>query len=152
MSGTLVRRMALVERPAESMFDLIEAAEHYPRFLPWCAGATILERSDEVVAADLRVNWHGLQLEFGTRNPKQRPTQMSIHLVRGPFRRFEGQWRLTALTPQACKVDFELDYAFDGRIAARLATPVFARIADTLVDAFVREALARPAPAEPGAP
>lgn len=144
MSTGPVRRSALVERSAEAMFDLIEGAEYYPRFLPWCAGATILERSDEVVAADLRVNWHGLTLEFGTRNPKQRPTHMAIHLVRGPFRRFEGQWRLLTLAPQACRVDFELDYAFDGRVAARLATPVFARIADTMVDAFVREALARP--------
>jgi ribosome-associated toxin RatA of RatAB toxin-antitoxin module len=145
MSATQVRRSALVERSAEAMFDLIEGAEHYPHFLPWCAGATILERSDEIVAADLRVQWHGLALEFGTRNPKQRPTHMAIHLVRGPFRRFEGQWRLLPLAAQACRVDFELDYAFDGRVAARLAAPVFARIADTMVDAFVREALARPA-------
>ncbi len=150
MGGVHVVRSALVERPAGTMFDLIEAAEHYPAFLPWCAGATITERSDEVVAADLRVNWHGLQIEFGTRNPKRRPEHMAIHLVRGPFRRFEGEWRLSVLAPNACKVAFELDYEFDGRLAARLATPVFARIADTMVDAFVWRALTH-TPAAPAA-
>ncbi len=144
MGGLHVHRSALVERPATTMFDLIEAAEHYPQFLPWCAGATILERSDRIVAADLRVQWHGLHFEFGTRNPKRRPEHMAIHLVRGPFRHFEGQWWLKPLSDQACKVDFELDYEFDHGVAARLATPVFARIADTLVDAFVWRALTQP--------
>lgn len=147
MGALHVHRSALVERPAELMFDLIEAAEHYPDFLPWCAGATILERSDDVVAADLRVRWHGLQFEFGTRNPKRRPEHMGIQLVRGPFRRFEGQWWLRPLSQQACKVEFELDCEFDQALVARAATPVFARIADTLVDAFVWHALGRPPPA-----
>lgn len=152
MAGLRVHRSALVERPAETMFDLIEAAEHYPAFLPWCAGATILERTDHIVAADLRVNWHGLKLEFGTRNPKRRPEHMAIHLVRGPFRRFEGQWHLKALSPVASKVEFELDYEFDASIAARLAGPVFARIADTMVDAFVWRALTLPFTAPPADP
>jgi len=30
---------------------------------------------------------------------------MAIHLEHGPFRRFEGEWRLQALDAAACKVD-----------------------------------------------
>jgi ribosome-associated toxin RatA of RatAB toxin-antitoxin module len=151
MSALHVHRSALVERPATTMFDLIEAAEDYPKFLPWCAGATILERSDEVVAANLRVQWMGLSLELGTRNPKRRPEHMAIHLQRGPFRHFEGRWWLQPLSDQACKVVFELDYEFDRGFAARLAGPVFSRIADTLVDAFVARALSLPMPLPPAA-
>jgi ribosome-associated toxin RatA of RatAB toxin-antitoxin module len=40
----IVRRTALVERSSEQMFDLIEAAEHYPRFLPWCTNSTFMGR------------------------------------------------------------------------------------------------------------
>ena len=40
------RRSVLVAHSAERMFDLIEAAEHYPAFLPWCARATVLQRDD----------------------------------------------------------------------------------------------------------
>ena len=39
-----VRKTVLVGHSAARMFDLIEAAEHYPDFLPWCAAATIVER------------------------------------------------------------------------------------------------------------
>jgi ribosome-associated toxin RatA of RatAB toxin-antitoxin module len=144
-----VRRSALVARPATALFDLIEAAEHYPQFLPWCAGATIIARDEQTVSADLQVRWHGLKFDFRTRNPKRRPEFMAIHLERGPFRRFEGQWQLTALTPEACKVAFDLDYQFDSALMTRLSGSMFDRIADTLLDAFVQRALSLPVPAAP---
>ncbi len=137
-----VRRSALVARPADAMFDLIEGAEHYPAFLPWCSGATIVQRDDTLVSADLRVRWKGLNFEMRTRNPKRRPEYMAIHLERGPFRRFEGEWRLSALAAAACKVEFSLDYEFDSALMTSLAGTVFERIADTMVDAFVERALA----------
>ena len=141
-----IRRSALVARPAGTLFDLIEAAEDYPQFLPWCAGASIVLRDEHSVSADLQVRWHGLKFDFRTRNPKRRPETMAIHLERGPFRLFEGQWRLTALTPEACKVAFDLDYEFDSALMTRLSGAMFDRIADTLLDAFVQRALSLPAP------
>src|SRR3954469_20085645 len=41
-----LRRSVLLPYSAESMFDLIERAEAYPEFLPWCTRATIFERGD----------------------------------------------------------------------------------------------------------
>jgi ribosome-associated toxin RatA of RatAB toxin-antitoxin module/CRP-like cAMP-binding protein len=141
-----VRKSVLVPHPAESMFDLIEAAEHYPAFVPGCRAAVITERSDEIVAARLTLRQAGLALELETRNPKRRPTWMAVHLTRGPFRRFHGEWRLTPLNASACRIDFTLSYEFDG-MAARLAARMFDRIADNLVDAFVeRAARVLPAP------
>jgi ribosome-associated toxin RatA of RatAB toxin-antitoxin module len=68
-----VRRSLLMPYPAESMFDLIEHAEHYPQFIPWCTDAVILERTDEIVAARLSMRVAGLTLSLQTRNPKRRP-------------------------------------------------------------------------------
>ena len=145
----IVHCTALVERPAACLFDLIEAAENYPRFLPWCEGANIVARDDLQVCADIRVRYRGVGFEMRTRNPKRRPEYMAIHLERGPFRNFEGEWFVTALTEQACKVEFRLDYEFDSALMTRIAGPMFHRVSDTLVDAFVREAERAPSPAEP---
>lgn len=149
-----MQRSALVERPATLLFDLIEAAERYAEFLPWCEGATILERSDDVVRAELRVRVAGVAFTMRTRNPKRRPEWMAIHLEQGPFRRFEGEWRVRAIGTAGCRVDFALDHAFDSAALTRVAGPVFERIADTLVDAFVGRALSLPAMAAdpPGPP
>jgi len=136
----IVRKSALVEHSAENMFDLIEAAEDYPAFLPWCASANILSRDDAIVAAEINVDFHGLRFQLTTRNPKRRPEFMAIVLERGPFRKFEGEWRLTPLASSACKIEFGLQYEFDSLLIGRIAATVFDRITNTLVDAYVARA------------
>lgn len=136
----LVRRSLLMPYPAEAMFDLIEQAEHYPQFIPWCTDAAILERSEEVVAARISMRVAGLTLSLQTRNPKRRPHWLALRMVQGPLRRFEGEWRLTPLNASACRVEFTLAYEFADRLTERLAGPVFARMADTMVDAYVARA------------
>ena len=135
-----VRKTVLVGHSAEQMFDLIEACEHYPDFLPWCSGATVVARDDATVVADISVNYHGVRFDFRTRNPKRRPTAMTIHLEHGPFRHFYGVWELTPLAVDGCRIDFALRYDFHGTAMARIARPVFDRIASTLVDRFVARA------------
>ena len=148
-----IRRSALVAHPATRLFDVIEAAEHYPQFLPWCAGATILERSEQVVVARIGVAWHGLHFSFVTRNPKRAPSWMAIGLEEGPFRRFAGQWDLTPLADWGCRVDFQLGYELDSALLGTMAGPVFDHLANTLVDAFIRRAddvaLAQPGETKP---
>jgi ribosome-associated toxin RatA of RatAB toxin-antitoxin module len=143
-----IRRSALIQSSAARTFDLIEAAEDYPVFLPWCAKAVILARDESVVAARLTVDYHGLRFDLTTRNPKQRPHWMGVHLDRGPFRRFEGEWHLTELAAEACKIEFLLRYEFDIALVGRLAGGVFDGIANTLVDAFARRAEHAAGPAE----
>ena len=145
-----LQRTVLVDQPATLLFDVIEAAEHYPRFLPWCAGA------HSMVSAELQVNWHGVEFRVRTRNPKCRPTAMTIQLEQGPFQHFHGAWQLTPLAPDACKVVFSLDYAFASGVMTQLAGPVISQVSNSLVDAFVARAraLAAAAPglqAPPGA-
>ncbi len=134
------RRTVLVPHSAERMFDLIEAAEHYPRFLPWCADAKIVMRDAQVVVADIAVNYHGVHFGFTTRNPKRRPEWMAITLERGPFRHFAGEWTLRALGEDGSHIVFTLRYDFDSGVMRTLAGPVFERITNTMVDAFVARA------------
>ena len=135
-----VRRSALVEHSAEDIFDLIEGAEHYPAFLPWCATATILERSDSIVAARIAVAWHGIRFEITTRNPKKRPEWLSVRMERGPFRRFDGDWHVRTLAPYGCKVEFALSCEVDNALLRGVAGAALERITETFVDAFVRRA------------
>lgn len=125
---------------AEDMFDLIEQAEHYPQFIPWCTGAEILERTDELVAARLSMRVAGLTLTLQTRNPKRRPVWLALKMERGPLRRFEGEWRLTPLNASGCRIEFTLAYEFADAVIERVAGPAFARMADTMVEAYVRRA------------
>ncbi|MFZ3323500.1 MAG: type II toxin-antitoxin system RatA family toxin [Usitatibacter sp.] len=147
-----IRRSALLEFPAEEIFDIIEGAEHYPAFLPGCESVTILERTDSIIAARVAVGWRGLHYEFTTRNPKRRPEWLAVRLERGreapaeskpgPFRRLDGEWNIRPLSPQACKVEFTLRCELQGAVARKLAGVVFESVADALMNAYVARAQA----------
>jgi ribosome-associated toxin RatA of RatAB toxin-antitoxin module len=100
-----------------------------------------------VVAADIAVAWHGLSFTFTTRNPKRRPEWLAVRLERGPFRRLEGEWRIKALAPGACRVDFSLSCEPQGILARGLAGLVLERFADRLMEAYVARADAMYGPA-----
>ena len=134
-----IRRSALIGLPAERTFDLIEGAEHYPEFLPWCSSAVILARDETMVAARITVSYHGVRFDLTTRNPKRRPEWLAIRMEKGPFRRFEGEWDLKRLGSHACKIELAMRYEFDNALG-RIAGRVFDGIADTIVDAFARRA------------
>ena len=152
-----VRRLLLVAHPAERMYDLIEGAEHYPSFLPWCAAATVLQRDDDEVAARVTVEVRGVRFQFVTRNRKRRPTWMGLGLEEGPFRRFDGEWNLAPLGDEGCRIDFVLRYDFENAVMRRVAGAVFERITSTLVEAFVARAdamgerIPKPLPVAPAA-
>jgi len=135
-----VRRSVLVPHPAEAMFDLIEQAEHYPQFLPWCVGATILERSDEWVAAKVDFSYAQVAFSLRTRNAKRRPEWLRVRVVDGPFRRFDGDWRFTALADLGCKVEFDVSYQIADAPLERLARPAVDLVARAMVNAFVKRA------------
>ncbi|MGL6109386.1 MAG: SRPBCC family protein [Rubrivivax sp.] len=135
-----LRRSVLVPYSAEGMFDLIEQAEHYPQFLPWCVGATILERSDEWVAARIDFSYLRVRFGFKTRNPKRRPEWLSVRLVEGPFRHFHADWRLTPLGAQGCKIEFDLSYEISESVLDRVAARAVDLVSRSMMDAFIQRA------------
>jgi ribosome-associated toxin RatA of RatAB toxin-antitoxin module len=135
-----VAKSVIVPHAAGRMFELVDAVESYPDFLPWCSGARVIERSTEVTRARLEIDYHGLRSHFTTRNVKHPPSRMEIHLEDGPFERLEGLWRFVPLGEAGCRVELSVDYELASSTMARVLTPVFGHIMETLVDRFVARA------------
>ena len=135
-----LRRSVLVPYSVESMFDLIEQAESYPQFLPWCVGAKILERSDDWVAARIEFCYLRFHFGFQTRNAKRRPDWLKVRLVEGPFRRLEGDWSLTALGNLGCRINFDLWYEISDGVLDKIARPAVEFVSRSMMDAFVKRA------------
>jgi ribosome-associated toxin RatA of RatAB toxin-antitoxin module len=135
-----VEKTVLVSHSAEQMFALVDAVENYPKFLPWCGGVDLLERTQTSTSATLHINYHGLKQNFTTQNMKTFPSNMNIKLKDGPFKHLDGSWRFTALRENACKIEFSLNYEFANGFLEKLIAPVFNHIATTFVDGFVARA------------
>jgi ribosome-associated toxin RatA of RatAB toxin-antitoxin module len=135
-----VEKSVLVSHSAEHMFRLVDEAERYPEFLPWCGGVDLKWRDDSSTVATLHINYHGVRQNFTTENSKVFPDLMDIRLVDGPFRHLEGAWRFIPLAKNACKIEFKLHYEFSSSLLEKIIAPVFSHIANTFVDAFVERA------------
>ena len=139
-----VKRSALVNKPPGEVFALINDIESYPQFLPWCTHARVLSRSATEIVATIGVRQGALHGEFTTRNTLETDRAVHLHLVSGPFRTLEGEWRLTPIDSQGCRVELAMRFAFKKALAGLLFEPLFADTIGSLVDAFVARARSQP--------
>jgi len=136
----VVDKSVLIERSAAQMFELVDRVEDYPRFLPWCDDTDLIERTESRTVATIHISYHGIGAHFSTENAKEFPCWMTIKLIEGPFKQLEGIWRFTPLSETVCKVEFRLEYEFSSRVLQKVLGPLFNRIANTLVESFVKQA------------
>ena len=139
-----VKRSALVNKPPAELFALINDIESYPQFLPWCTHAQVLSRTPTEIVATIGVRQGALHGEFTTRNTLETDRRIHLQLVNGPFRTLEGEWRLTPIELDGCRVELTMRFAFSNRLTALVFEPKFAATIGSLVDAFVARARSLP--------
>jgi len=144
-----VRKSILLWYSPREMYDLVTAIEDYPAFLPWCERAEVLDAASDGVTARLTLAKGGVRHAFTTRNRHRDGEQVDVTLVDGPFSRLEGHWRflpvgragsVADLQARACRIEFDMRYAFASAALEAVVSPVFDRVANTLVDSFVQRA------------
>lgn len=142
-----VKKSVLLDHSPHQMYLLVTAIEDYPKFLPWCERAEVLERRDDGVTARLHLSYLGVRQAFTTQNVQVEDRTVDLKLVDGPFSELDGTWRFAPVPAaegdggaDACRIEFELRYTFASFMLEALISPMFDRIADTFVDSFVRRA------------
>ena len=140
-----VKRSVLLWYSSREMYDLVTGIDRYPEFLPWCSKAELLECSPDAVTARLSLAYAGVRHAFTTRNEHLTDESVSMRLVDGPFSMLDGVWTFKPIGSSgsgraACRVELDLRYAFSNRALEAVVSPVFDRVANTLVDSFVSRA------------
>ena len=140
-----VHKSVLIWYSPAQMFALVTDVVRYPEFLPWCDHARVVEATGEGMTAEVGISFSGVRQCFTTRNVHRADAEVGMTLVDGPFSQLEGTWRFLPLgrpgsDQQACKIEFDLRYAFSSPALERVVSPVFDRVANTFVDSFVRRA------------
>jgi len=132
---------------ADQMFALIADVARYPEFLPWCAAARVRETrplpdgSGEVMEADLVVSFKVYRERFGSRVTLHRDERtIDVEYLQGPFRHMQNHWRFIPDGPDACEIDFFVDFEFRSAILQKLIGLVFHEAMLRIVRAFERRA------------
>jgi len=135
-----IHKTALVPYTVRDMFTLVNNITDYPKFLPWCKAVTVVSRTETNIVATIAMGSAGLEKSFTTKNFIKEHELIEMHLVEGPFSRLEGRWRFQALGEEGCKISLHLEFEVSNKLLKLSLEPVFVKIANTLVDAFVKRA------------
>src|ERR1700712_4655707 len=81
-----VKKSVLLSYSAHEMYELVIAVADYPKFLPWCSRAEILEPADgqsrsDGMTARLHLAIAGMRQSFTTRNTHVVDRSVSLRLV-----------------------------------------------------------------------
>lgn len=137
----VVKKSRTVNYSCEQMFNLVNEVERYAEFLPYCAESMVHHRDEDEVQATLIIGAAGMSKSFTTRNRLQINKMIEIRLVDGPFSHLEGFWRFDEVE-EGCKISFDLEFEFAGRMFSMLLGPVFEQVTDKMVDSFCDRAKA----------
>jgi len=139
---TVTKSVLIWYSPAE-MYRLVTDVDQYSKFLPWCDQARVVSSDETGMLAEITISLAGIRQTFTTRNQHVPDRQVSIRLVNGPFSRLDGEWNFIPVgagTERACRVELTLNYGFDNALLGKLVGPVFDKIANNMVEAFIKRA------------
>jgi ribosome-associated toxin RatA of RatAB toxin-antitoxin module len=136
-----VKKSVLLWYSPHEMYELVTGIPDYPKFLPWCDRAEVLEHDTAGMTARLHLHYAGVRHAFTTRNEHAQDSSVVVRLVDGPFSTLDGTWKFIRLgSGSACKIEFDMRYAFASAPLEAIVSPVFDRVANTFVDSFVKRA------------
>jgi coenzyme Q-binding protein COQ10 len=124
----------------EQLFDMVADVARYPEFLPWCVGARVLSRDEQVLVADLTIGFRMFRETFRSRVGLNKPGHIHVTYENGPFRYLNNHWRFTPVAG-GTEVDFFVDFEFRSRILQMAIGVVFNEAVRMMVRAFERRAL-----------
>jgi ribosome-associated toxin RatA of RatAB toxin-antitoxin module len=135
-----IARSALVAHSAMDMYNLVEGVPDYPQFLSWCIATRVHEQDSGFQKASLTVAVAGVTQSFTTMNTLSVGECVEMRLLRGPFKKLQGEWRFVQLGTDGCKISLELDFEMTAGVMAKIFGKGFGKIADRLVDDFCKRA------------
>lgn len=137
---THAQRKVLRHSP-EQMYSIVADVGRYPEFLPWCAGARIVESSETQLVADMTIGFKMFRESFRSEVALERPTEVRVKYLNGPFRYLNNTWKFNP-HPNGCEVDFFVDFEFRSAILQAAIGLVFNEAVQLMVRAFERRAMA----------
>ena len=127
---------------AAQMFDLVADVAHYDEFLPWVMATRVRSDSETEMIADMLVGFNALREKFTSRVEKVRPERIKVHYVDGPLQDLDNVWQFRPLGPDACEIDFCVQFRFRNALFEKLAGQYFDRAFRKMVTAFEERARA----------
>ncbi len=118
------------------LYDLVIDIERYPEFLPWCLGARVRTRQEDLIVADLIIGFKMFRERFTSRVvPNAVEQRIDVTYAEGPFKYLENHWVFEE-HPGGCEIDFYVDFEFRSKLLQRVIEGLFHEAVRRMVAAF----------------
>jgi coenzyme Q-binding protein COQ10 len=120
----------------QQLFNLVADVERYPEFLPWCKGARVLERTPDVITADLIIGYKMFQEKFTSQVTLNPPGAITVRYLDGPLAHLKNEWRFTPAADGGCDLFFDVDFDFQSSMLGMMMEMFFDKAIVKMVEAF----------------
>lgn len=135
-----ISRSALVMYSCAQMYDLVNDVEAYPEFIPNCADAKCLSKTEDMMEGALQISKAGISKWFSTVNKLTKNQQIELSLKDGPFKKLSGVWTFIELDEHACKVELDIEFEFSSKMIELAFGGIFNHVVTNMVTAFTQRA------------
>ena len=129
----------------KQLYDLVADIERYPDFLPRCVGASVRERQENLVVADLVIGFRMFRERFTSRvtlKPDDADgPRIDVAYADGPFKYLTNRW-LFRPHEKGCEIDFFVDFEFRSKLLQMTIEMLFTEAVRRMVRAFEQRAAA----------
>jgi ribosome-associated toxin RatA of RatAB toxin-antitoxin module len=93
-----VKKSVLLWYSPHEMYELVTGIKDYPKFLPWCDKAEVLETHEGGMTARLHIHYAGLRHAFTTRNEHVKDSQVKVWAPARTPARSSSTWPMPSPT------------------------------------------------------
>ena len=138
-----INTSACVPYTTKQMYDLVNDAATYPRYLPMCSNVLIRSQSEDCQIATITLSKGKIKMDFTTANEMVEGKQINMTLVDGPFKYLRGTWIFKPTNHGGSEITFDLDFEFSNPLLKVAFGAFFKGIVESMVGAFCNQAAQR---------
>lgn len=133
----------ILDYKADDLMEMVYDVERYPEFLPWCAGARILQKKENFLEVELTVGHGFIRIPFISHVriiPDKKRITMTSNVASGPLSMLESSWEFNPLEKHKTEIVFDICFALSSTLFSKILDLVFNRVCLTMLDSFTKRA------------
>ena len=125
---------------AKQLYDMVADIESYPKFIPWCEGARVYDKYDNVLLADLLIKFSGVNGKYTSKvTLDEDAKEITVELAQGPFHHLYQSWKFSELH-NGTRVEFDIDFKIKNFLIEKVVDSVFDKACSKMMEAFSKRA------------
>lgn len=131
----------------EDLYKIVEDIESYPFFIPWCEAARIIKKDNNIIQAELVINYKGVHAQYTSEVNLYPPDNIlsdcaiKVKLIKGPFKNLKNEWIFKWDAQQKnTEVFFNIEFEMKSFLFNKVIKTIFEMILKKMIDAFEQRA------------